>query len=36
LNIPQIEDPRITADEKAEIFDYDDDEDVTSTLKAAH
>jgi len=36
LNIPQIEDPRISESEKEEIFDYDDDADVTSTLKSAH
>jgi len=36
LNIPQIEDPRITESERQEIFDYDDDADVTTTLKSAH
>ena len=31
-----MEDPRITHAEREEIFDYDDDADVTTTLKSAH
>jgi hypothetical protein len=31
-----VKDPRITEDQREEIFDYDDDADVTTTLKSAH
>ena len=34
--IPAVKDPRISEGERQEIFDYDDDADVTSTLKSAH
>lgn len=36
LVIPAVKDPRISEDQKEEIFDYDDDADVTTTLKSAH